>query len=610
MVNKITSYLLSVRKCFALGTNCLFVLYILGVSVQFIYGESNSKNLLTSLLLFFPILCSIWLVVSAKDIDNLNSIKNIDADKKEKKQSSLFIVNKWILFSLFFVYLSWMLSHIDNSSEALYWLLMILILLFVLTALCVSVYIVCEIFKDSDEGRINEIKKIKIPLSVFFLGSFIGISYLFSFVLVFDHKIRESKGEKSLYINPESYYMHSLNQSRMKKNRDLQEKNDASVQNEKLVNSINAFKKLKSPKGSNEEQSDENQINNISIPIEELNKLRIELIEVSRFLPRDFDSVVENVEAILEENLSDVDMYKEKYTQIKRRILTKVPYDVAEKFLEQLESVFYSRMTYSKKIKFDDSSVDINASAHGEDNLKAIKAIVDFIKRDNDNKRIMITLVGRTDNRKPNDNGSEFNTNYELSEFRTMAVKSSIIRGLLAKDRKWPNIEWQILPSGNENFTISNNSGNGGENNLRAVDIYTSVLPDHVSKLQRDYLFAKYHNPEMQLLEYIYFMIYTITTTGYGDIVPVSPLSKTIVSVANILEVLFMVILFNILIGSNVKEASSNERLEEQPELFEKLKELEKDGSEIKNIMKSIVELLNSQQSDPTKFEIEGEIES
>lgn len=51
------------------------------------------------------------------------------------------------------------------------------------------------------------------------------------------------------------------------------------------------------------------------------------------------------------------------------------------------------------------------------------------------------------------------------------------------------------------------------------------------------------------LLDYLYFMIYTVTTTGYGDIIPVSPFARFVSSVANLAELLFIVIFFNIVLS-------------------------------------------------------------
>lgn len=53
---------------------------------------------------------------------------------------------------------------------------------------------------------------------------------------------------------------------------------------------------------------------------------------------------------------------------------------------------------------------------------------------------------------------------------------------------------------------------------------------------------------ELNLLDYMYFTVYTITTTGYGDIVPTTPRAKYLCSLANILEVFFFVVFFNALL--------------------------------------------------------------
>ncbi len=54
---------------------------------------------------------------------------------------------------------------------------------------------------------------------------------------------------------------------------------------------------------------------------------------------------------------------------------------------------------------------------------------------------------------------------------------------------------------------------------------------------------------ELRLMDYLYFSIYTITTTGYGDIVPTTAYAKFITSIANIFEVIFLVVFFNALLS-------------------------------------------------------------
>jgi len=53
----------------------------------------------------------------------------------------------------------------------------------------------------------------------------------------------------------------------------------------------------------------------------------------------------------------------------------------------------------------------------------------------------------------------------------------------------------------------------------------------------------------LSLMDYMYFTIYTITTTGYGDIIPMTTFAKFLCSAANILEVFFLVVFFNALLS-------------------------------------------------------------
>jgi hypothetical protein len=58
----------------------------------------------------------------------------------------------------------------------------------------------------------------------------------------------------------------------------------------------------------------------------------------------------------------------------------------------------------------------------------------------------------------------------------------------------------------------------------------------------------------LTLMDYTYFTIYTITTTGYGDIVPTTTYAKFLCSSANILEVFFLVVFFNALLSVKSNE--------------------------------------------------------
>ncbi|MEK6280191.1 MAG: potassium channel family protein [Acidobacteriota bacterium] len=64
----------------------------------------------------------------------------------------------------------------------------------------------------------------------------------------------------------------------------------------------------------------------------------------------------------------------------------------------------------------------------------------------------------------------------------------------------------------------------------------------------------------LSLMDYMYFSIYTITTTGYGDITPTSTFAKFLCSSANILEVFFLVVFFSALLSVKREKRFSRAR--------------------------------------------------
>jgi len=87
------------------------------------------------------------------------------------------------------------------------------------------------------------------------------------------------------------------------------------------------------------------------------------------------------------------------------------------------------------------------------------------------------------------------------------------------------------------------------EGSKRAVEvfIFESALPrpdpeqDPASK-------------HMALMDYVYFAMYTITTTGYGDIKPITPYTKFLCTLANMTEFFFIVVFFNTLLSLKRRE--------------------------------------------------------
>lgn len=82
----------------------------------------------------------------------------------------------------------------------------------------------------------------------------------------------------------------------------------------------------------------------------------------------------------------------------------------------------------------------------------------------------------------------------------------------------------------------------------RAVEVYfyNALASSQESQSQ---LGSRRGAKRMALLDYVYFAMYTITTTGYGDIRPITPYTKFLCALANMTEFFFIVVFFNTLLS-------------------------------------------------------------
>jgi Ion channel len=208
-------------------------------------------------------------------------------------------------------------------------------------------------------------------------------------------------------------------------------------------------------------------------------------------------------------------------------------------------------------------------------------------------RRTRIILLGRSDSQpigggkwgQPNDNLQHYKSNYELSEARVQNVRYEIVEGLKKQDEHslWHNLEWLTLPSSDEESKddkewrkrnddlesilnakkLSPEKMNEiKERNKRVVIASILPIPGDITSKQM----IELNRPQfrrLNLMDYMYFSIYTITTTGYGDIVPTTAYSKFVISIANICEVLFLVVFFNALVsirGEKRKEQEEDKK--------------------------------------------------
>ncbi len=123
---------------------------------------------------------------------------------------------------------------------------------------------------------------------------------------------------------------------------------------------------------------------------------------------------------------------------------------------------------------------------------------------------------------------SQYGSNYELAEARIRTVQLYIAKTMVAEQ----DIEWLLVPVTED-----------AEARPR-VEVALQPIEDVVAKGSAGAI------RPLMLIEYLYFSVYTITTTGYGDIIPSSPLAMFICTLANWYEVFFLAIFFNVLLSA------------------------------------------------------------
>jgi len=144
-----------------------------------------------------------------------------------------------------------------------------------------------------------------------------------------------------------------------------------------------------------------------------------------------------------------------------------------------------------------------------------------------------VTITGHASDAVSEEDGKV--KNLSLSEERMEQTRSAI-RQKLRELRPDVRIEWALRAISNDDQFASRNFLDG-KNHKLSVEI----------QLERERKF--------ELLDYAYFMVYTITTTGYGDLMPTSPRAKFITCLANIFELLFIVVLLNLAFGVYGRDA-------------------------------------------------------
>jgi hypothetical protein len=209
-------------------------------------------------------------------------------------------------------------------------------------------------------------------------------------------------------------------------------------------------------------------------------------------------------------------------------------------------------------------------------NKESVEKLCEQIRsQTRDDNPIRVVIVGYADLRQLR--SSAYQSNYELAEARSQNIKREVLTELSAPPEKGAmasvastsgppdgindlrNIEWVCLSDPERNLSDGTDAKPASKRGRRsnaaavnpngtAVDVYIQQNFESPTSMMVRQIRAS-HPKSLTLMDYIYFANYTITTTGYGDIIPNTAYTKFICSFANICEVFFLVVFFNSLLS-------------------------------------------------------------
>lgn len=183
-------------------------------------------------------------------------------------------------------------------------------------------------------------------------------------------------------------------------------------------------------------------------------------------------------------------------------------------------------------------------------NRSGLVEIKKFVDAHPSSQRLRISVLGHANDKAVQSTVGRYRSNFELSQARVLEAQRSVHRALSLQGGEAAddhNIEWFLSPVSNEETFLIAGKAPASLDPKLGVEIGIDEVKNHLTELQLRDLRQPAHR--LELLDYLYFMVYTITTTGYGDMVPITPEAKFITILANLFEVLFIVVFLNVLIS-------------------------------------------------------------
>jgi hypothetical protein len=184
------------------------------------------------------------------------------------------------------------------------------------------------------------------------------------------------------------------------------------------------------------------------------------------------------------------------------------------------------------------------------DNALALRDMTNIVSSFGHNAYFKIEVCGHANAQELKGKAiAKYDSNKGLGASRaewTVAAIESELRKLNKADKA--TFEPRSCSTGDQYIVNQNRTLPGGSDPKLMAEVVIYHFQGHVSEKTLSMLGRRPR--KLTLMDYVYFMVYTITTTGYGDMIPLTPQAKFISIIANLSEILFLVIFFNVVLAS------------------------------------------------------------
>ena len=438
----------------------------------------------------------------------------------------------------------------------------ILSLLLALSLVVWAIWVTYKIMSRPEQPVVLAIVRHSFMTTCFFFGNFLSITYLLGISLAFYDQHLRMQGTFGLYVNPitlqDEDIAHHTAKSIMEEQPDSERAKIVALAEEirRLSSSLKANNTSVTRSLSDDEQrsitSSLNQtLNAFVLESEFMERLDAHLERLAKNILKgaqagDFQGHEESFATYLYALFNDILQPPLPHEQLISRLQytlessSKSP-QYANQLLTEIRELYYLSKPRDFYFLFRDNDIepryeDVNMQARNE----AVKRVGQYAGQ----QKVLVDIYGEI-------GGSSSTLEHRIAEARLYKVQE-FLRELISP-QDWSYLEWHLVPYSDfretlelsRYFGIDSTTPTAQEGGV--VKVTVTPLPITTSDSQLPYQGVR----KMALLDYLYFMIYTITTTGYGDILPASTYAKFVASLANILEVFFVVIFFNVLLSSS-----------------------------------------------------------